>query len=71
MYKDVLLTLYRMYARAPMPTFLNLFLGMILGAFAMFLIMKKAMTQQLDDILEEQELRRLRRQNEKGEIEKK
>ena len=41
MYKDVLLTLYRMYARAPMPTFLNLFLGMILGAFCMFLIMRK------------------------------
>ena len=53
-----------------MPTFLNLFLGMILGAFAMFLIMKKAMTQQLDDILEEQELRRLRRKMRKAKLKK-
>ena len=70
MYKDVLLTLYRMYARAPMPTFLNLFLGMILGAFCMFLIMRKAMMQQLDDILEEQELRRLRRKMRKAKLKK-
>jgi thiol-disulfide isomerase/thioredoxin len=59
-YKDVILTLYRMYVKAPLPTFLNLFLGMILGAFCMFLIMKGAMMQQLDDILEEQERRKLR-----------
>ena len=53
-----------------MPTFLNLFLGMILGAFAMFLIMRKAMMQQLDDILEEQELRRLRRKLRKAKLKK-
>ena len=43
---------------------------MILGAFAMFLIMRKAMMQQLDDILEEQELRRLRRKMRKAKLKK-
>jgi hypothetical protein len=53
-YKDVIMMLYRMYIKAPMPTFLNLFLGMILGGICMFLIMKGAMMQQLDDIIKEQ-----------------
>ena len=65
-YKDVIMTLYRMYIKAPMPTFLNLFIGMVIGAISMFLIMKVAMMQQLDDILNKQERKKFRRKLKKA-----
>ena len=65
-YKDIIMTLYRMYIKAPMPTFLNLFIGMIIGAISMFLIMKVAMMQQLDDILNKQERKKNRRKLKKA-----
>ena len=55
-----------MYIKAPMPTFLNLFIGMVIGAISMFLIMKVAMMQQLDDILNKQERKKNRRKLKKA-----
>ena len=70
-WRDILLVLMKMYRNAPMPAFLNLSLGIILGAFFMFMIMKVAMIQQLDEIDQKHQERRDRRRKRKEAKQKK
>ena len=60
-WRDILMVLIKMYKNAPMPAFLNLSVGIVLGAILMFMIMKVAMIQQLDEIDREHQERRDRR----------
>jgi thioredoxin domain-containing protein 5 len=60
-WNDTILVLRSMYLRAPLPTLLNLGIGMCIGAASMFLIMKGAWVAQLNDIAFEKEVRREKR----------
>ena len=64
-WRDILLVMVQMYKNAPMPAFLNLSIGIVIGVVLMFLIMKGAMIQQLDDIDREHQERRDRRKKRK------